>query len=66
MTGENWRFKMNKKFDGVVEFGKNAGNVLVNATSAVLLCASIGLSVVNLYKQVKATAEFLEEKKFIK
>lgn len=57
---------MNKKFDGVVEFGKNAGNVLVNATGAVLLCASIGLSVVNLYKQVKATAEFLEEKKFIK
>lgn len=50
----------------VKDFGKQVKEVVSNAATCTLLCASIGLSVVNLYKQVKRTAEYLEEKKFIK
>lgn len=45
---------------------KSVKEVVSNAVACTLLCASIGLTVVGLYKQVKATAEYLDEKKFIK
>lgn len=45
---------------------KGIKEVVSNAVACTLLCASIGLTVVGLYKQVKYTAEYLDEKKFIK
>ena len=48
------------------DFMKSIKEVVGNAVACTLLCASIGLTMVGLYKQIKHTAEYLDEKKFIK
>lgn len=48
------------------DFMKSVKETISTAVTCTLLCASIGLTVVGLYKQVKHTAEYLDEKKFIK
>lgn len=45
---------------------KSVKELVGNVVACTLLCASIGLTVVGLYRQVKCTAEYLEGKKFIK